>query len=472
MLPVIALVGRPNVGKSTLFNQLTRSRDALVADYAGLTRDRKYGEARLGSRPFIVIDTGGVSGDEDGIDQAMADQSMTAIEEADAVLLMVDAREGLNAGDEALAQHLRQRGKPFHLIVNKVDGISADVATGDFYSLGVPSLFAIAASHGRGVRSMIEAVLEPFPEAEQADGEDRFGRTRVAVVGRPNVGKSTLVNRLLGEDRVVVYDQPGTTRDSIYIDYSRDDKPYTLIDTAGVRRRKNVRETVEKFSIVKTLKAIDDANVVVLVMDGHEGIVEQDMHLLGHCIEAGRGLVLAVNKWDGIEPDQRDWIKSELGRRLQFADYADSHFISALHGTGVGHLYKSIDAAYQSATRKLSTNALTRILEGAVYDHPPPLMNGRRIKLRYAHAGGQNPPLVVIHGNQTGKVPASYQRYLEKIFRRELDLVGTPVRIEFRTNENPYADKRNKLTQRQVQRKRRMMAHVKKAKKSRKKKDR
>ncbi|NQY02082.1 MAG: ribosome biogenesis GTPase Der [Halieaceae bacterium] len=472
MLPVIALVGRPNVGKSTLFNQLTRSRDALVADYAGLTRDRKYGEARLGSRPFIVIDTGGVSGDEDGIDQAMADQSMTAIEEADAVLLMVDAREGLNAGDEALAQHLRQRGKPFHLVVNKVDGISADVATGDFYSLGVPSLFAIAASHGRGVRSMIEAVLGPFPEAEQADGEDRFGRTRVAVVGRPNVGKSTLVNRLLGEDRVVVYDQPGTTRDSIYIDYARDDKPYTLIDTAGVRRRKNVRETVEKFSIVKTLKAIDDANVVVLVMDGHEGIVEQDMHLLGHCIEAGRGLVLAVNKWDGIEPDQRDWIKSELGRRLQFADYADSHFISALHGTGVGHLYKSIDAAYQSATRKLSTNALTRILEGAVYDHPPPLMNGRRIKLRYAHAGGQNPPLVVIHGNQTGKVPASYQRYLEKIFRRELDLVGTPVRIEFRTNENPYADKRNKLTQRQVQRKRRMMAHVKKAKKSRKKKDR
>ena len=472
MLPVIALVGRPNVGKSTLFNQLTRSRDALVADFAGLTRDRKYGEARLGDRPFIVIDTGGISGDEAGIDQAMAGQSMTAIEEADAVLMLVDAREGLNAADEALARYLRQRGKSFHLVVNKIDGLSADLATSDFFTLGVPSMHAIAASQGRGVRGMIEAVLSEFPEAEPEDDEERQRSTRVAIVGRPNVGKSTLVNRLLGEERVVVFDQPGTTRDSIYIDYTRDDEPYTLIDTAGVRRRKNVRETVEKFSIVKTLKAIDDAHVVVLVMDAHEGIVDQDMHLLGHCIEAGRGLVLAINKWDGIDADQRDWIKSELGRRLQFADYADTHFISALHGTGVGHLYRSIDAAYRSATSKLSTNALTRILEGAVYDHPPPLVNGRRIKLRYAHAGGQNPPLVVIHGNQTGKVPNSYQRYLEKTFRRELDLVGTPVRIEFRTGDNPYADRRNKLSQRQVQRKRRLMAHVKKAKKSRKRKDR
>mgnify|MGYP001821613526 CR=1 FL=1 len=472
MLPVIALVGRPNVGKSTLFNRLTRSRDALVADFAGLTRDRKYGEARLGDRPFIVIDTGGISGDEAGIDQAMAGQSMTAIEEADAVLMLVDAREGLNGADEALARHLRQRGKPFHLVVNKIDGLSADLATSDFFTLGVPSMHAIAASQGRGVSSLIEAVLSEFPEAEPESDEERPRTTRVAIVGRPNVGKSTLVNRLLGEERVVVFDQPGTTRDSIYIDFTRDEKPYTLIDTAGVRRRKNVRETVEKFSIVKTLKAIDDAHVVVLVMDGHEGIVDQDMHLLGHCIEAGRGLVLAINKWDGIDADQRDWIKSELGRRLQFADYADTHFISALHGTGVGHLYRSIDAAYRSATSKLSTNVLTRILEGAVYDHPPPLVNGRRIKLRYAHAGGQNPPLVVIHGNQTGKVPASYQRYLEKTFRRELDLVGTPVRIEFRTGDNPYADRRNKLSQRQVQRKRRLMAHVKKAKKSRKRKDR
>ena len=469
MIPVIALVGRPNVGKSTLFNQLTRSRDALVANFPGLTRDRKYGESKIGSRPFVVIDTGGIGGGEDGIDSQMAGQSLTAIEEADAVLFMVDAREGLNATDEALARHLRQRNKAFHLVVNKIDGIDEDVAVGEFYALGVDSLYAIAASHGRGVKTMIEQVLQTFEESAPPQEETAYpDSTRVAVVGRPNVGKSTLVNRLLGEDRVVVFDQPGTTRDSIYIDYERGDRQYTLIDTAGVRRRKNVRQTVEKFSIVKTLKAIDDAHVVVLVMDAHEGIVDQDMHLLGHCIDAGRALVLAINKWDGIEPDQRDWIKSELGRRLKFADYADIHFISALHGTGVGHLYKSIDAAYAAATRKLGTNALNRILEGAVYDHPPPMINGRRIKLRYAHAGGQNPPLIVIHGNQTGKVPSSYQRYLEKVFRRELDLAGTPVRVEFRTGDNPYAEKRNKLTQRQVQRKRRLMAHVKKNKKKKK----
>ena len=468
MIPVIALVGRPNVGKSTLFNQLTRSRDALVADLPGLTRDRKYGEARLGSRPFVVIDTGGISGDEDGIDAQMAGQSLVAIEEADAVLFMVDAREGLNAADQALARHLRQRNKAFHLVVNKIDGLDEDVALSDFYSLGVESVFAIAASHGRGVRGMIERVLAGFPVEDEEQREARPGSVRVAIVGRPNVGKSTLVNRLLGEERVVVFDQPGTTRDSIYIDYERDGRQYTLIDTAGVRRRKNVKQTVEKFSIVKTLKAVDDAHVVVLVMDAREGIVDQDMHLIGHCVEAGRGLVLAVNKWDGIDPDQRTWIRTELDRRLQFASYADVHFISALHGTGVGHLYKSIDAAYRSATRKLNTNQLTRILEGAVHDHPPPMVNGRRIKLRYAHAGGQNPPLIVIHGNQTGKVPNSYQRYLEKVYRRELELAGTPVRIEFRTGENPYADRRNQLTQRQVQRKRRLMAHVKKQKKRRK----
>jgi GTP-binding protein len=470
VIPVIALVGRPNVGKSTLFNQLTRSRDALVANFPGLTRDRIYGEAKIGNRPFVVIDTGGITGDEDGIDSEMAGQSLTAIEEADAVLFMVDAREGLNATDEALARHLRQRNKSFHLVVNKIDGLNEDVVTGEFYSLGVQSMYAIAASHGRGVRSMIDRVLATFPDAQEQRERERYPDSiRVAIVGRPNVGKSTLVNRLLGEERVVVFDEPGTTRDSIYIDYERDDQKYTLIDTAGVRRRKNIRQTVEKFSIVKTLKAVDDAHVVILVMDAHEGIVDQDMHLLGHCIEAGRGLVLAVNKWDGIEPHQRDWIKVELHRRLQFADYADTHFISALHGTGVGHLYKSVNAAYQSATRKLNTNALTRILEGAVFDHPPPMINGRRIKLRYAHAGGQNPPLIVIHGNQTGNVPTSYQRYLEKVYRRELKLVGTPVRIEFRTSENPYTEKRGKLTQRQVQRKRRLKTHAKESKKSRKK---
>ena len=464
MVPVIALVGRPNVGKSTLFNQLTRSRDALVANLPGLTRDRKYGEGRIGERPFIAIDTGGISGEEEGIDTHMAQQSLAAIAEADAVCFMVDARAGLTPADEQLAKYLRQQGTNYHLVVNKIDGVNEDVAMADFYSLGVETLHPLAASHGRGVKNLIEHVLAEFPLPEAIAEEDDPRGIRVAIVGRPNVGKSTLVNRMLGEDRVVVFDQPGTTRDSIYIDVEREDKHYTLIDTAGVRRRKNVKQTVEKFSIVKTLKAIDDAHVVVLVMDASEGVVEQDLHLLGQTIEAGRGLVIAVNKWDGLSSDAKARIRTELDRRLIFIDYADTHFISALHGTGVGHLYKSILGAHDSATRKLNTNQLTRILEGAVYAHAPPMINGRRIKMRYAHAGGQNPPIVVIHGNQTGKVPAAYERYLEKVFRRELSLSGTPVRIEFRSGDNPFADKRNKLTQRQVQRKRRMMAHVKKSK--------
>ncbi len=467
MLPVIALVGRPNVGKSTLFNQLTRTRDALVADLSGLTRDRKYGEGRVGDVPYIVIDTGGISGDEEGIDAAMASQSRVAIDEADIVLLLVDGREGLHPGDDALVAYLRQRSQPFHLVVNKIDGVGEDIAASDFYGLGCPDLHTIAASHNRGVQRLISDVLASLPPVEPPAPVDE-GSVRVAVVGRPNVGKSTLVNRLLGEERVVVYDKPGTTRDSIYIQYTRHDQAYTLIDTAGVRRRKNVRETVEKFSIVKTLKAINEAHVVILLMDAHEGLVEQDLHLLGQCIDAGRGLVVAVNKWDGIASDERDWIRSELNRRLQFVDYADVHFISALHGTGVGHLYASIQQAYRAATTPLNTNRLTRILEDAVASHPPPLANGRRIKLRYAHAGGQNPPIVVIHGSQTDSLPASYGRYLEKTFRRVLELHGTPIRIQLRTGDNPFAGKRNKLTQRQVQRRQRLMSHIKKAEKKKK----
>lgn len=468
MVPVIALVGRPNVGKSTLFNQLTRSREAIVADFPGLTRDRIYGRVRIGDHSAVVIDTGGITGEESGLEFSMAGQALTAIEEADAVLLLVDARDGLNPLDEDLARRLRQRNKVTHLVVNKVDGLAEDIAVSEFYALGIDAVHAIAASHGRGVRAMLDRVMPGLaPIADVGAEEDSAaGRsTRVAVIGRPNVGKSTLVNRLLGEERVVVYDQPGTTRDSINIDYQREGRNYTLIDTAGIRRRKNIKLAVEKFSIVKTLKAIGEAHVVLLVMDAHEGIVDQDMHLLGHCVEAGRALVLAVNKWDGISAHEREYIRRELDRRLRFADYADTHYISALHGTGVGHLYRSIDAAFASATRKLGTSELNRILEAAVADHPPPMVNGRRIKLRYAHAGGQNPPLIVIHGNQTGKVSVSYRRYLEKIFRRELELVGTPVHIEFRTGDNPYADRRNKLTQRQVQRKRRLMAHVKSSKK-------
>lgn len=466
MLPVLALVGRPNVGKSTLFNQLTRSRDALVADLSGLTRDRQYGQGRIDETAFIVIDTGGITGEEEGIDAAMANQSMAAIEEADVVLLLVDGREGLHPGDEALVGYLRSQGKPFHLVVNKIDGVGEEIASSDFFRLGVDQLHPIAASHNRGVKKLIAAVLAPWSVAGEPETDaETNGAIRVAIVGRPNVGKSTLVNRLLGEERVVVFDQPGTTRDSVYIDYERRGRHYTLIDTAGVRKRKNVKEAVEKFSIVKTLKAIADAQVVILTMDAHEGLVEQDLHLLGQCIDAGRALVIALNKWDGIDPDERDWIRSELRRRLQFIDYADIHFISALHGSGVGKLYGSVHAAHHAATRSLSTPRLTRILEDAVATHPPPMVNGRRVKLRYAHAGGQNPPVVVVHGTQTDALPASYRRYLEKIFRRELALHGTPIRIELRSGDNPYAGKRNKLTQRQVQRRRRMMSHIKKSEK-------
>jgi GTP-binding protein len=396
----------------------------------------------------------------------MADQSMAAIAEADVVLLLVDGRSGLHPGDEALVTYLRTQGKAFHLVVNKIDGVGEDIAASDFYQLGVEHVHSIAATHNRGVKKLIADVLTPWAALAEADDEaGNSGAIRVAIVGRPNVGKSTLVNRLLGEERVVVFDEPGTTRDSVYIDYERRGRHYTLIDTAGVRKRKNVREAVEKFSIVKTLKAIADAQVVILILDAHEGIVEQDLHLLGQCIDAGRALVIALNKWDGIESDERDWIRSELRRRLQFIDYADTHFISALHGSGVGKLYGSIHAAHDAATRSLSTPRLTRILEDAVSTHPPPMVNSRRVKLRYAHAGGQNPPVVVVHGTQTAALPASYQRYLEKTFRRELDLHGTPIRIELRSGENPYAGKRNKLTQRQVERRRRMMSHIKKSEK-------
>jgi GTP-binding protein len=391
---------------------------------------------------------------------------MAAIAEADVVLLLVDGRSGLHPGDEALVTYLRTQGKAFHLVVNKIDGVGEDIAASDFYQLGVEHVHSIAATHNRGVKKLIADVLTPWAALAEADDEaGNSGAIRVAIVGRPNVGKSTLVNRLLGEERVVVFDEPGTTRDSVYIDYERRGRHYTLIDTAGVRKRKNVREAVEKFSIVKTLKAIADAQVVILILDAHEGIVEQDLHLLGQCIDAGRALVIALNKWDGIESDERDWIRSELRRRLQFIDYADTHFISALHGSGVGKLYGSIHAAHDAATRSLSTPRLTRILEDAVSTHPPPMVNSRRVKLRYAHAGGQNPPVVVVHGTQTAALPASYQRYLEKTFRRELDLHGTPIRIELRSGENPYAGKRNKLTQRQVERRRRMMSHIKKSEK-------
>lgn len=476
MVPVIALVGRPNVGKSTLFNRLTKSRDAIVADVAGLTRDRQYGEAQWQGRAYIVVDTGGLTGDEQGLDMIMAGQSLQAIEEADAVLFMVDARAGRTAGDEQIADHLRKRNKRTFLIANKLDGADQDSIMGEFAQLGLGDPLGIAAAHGRNINPMLEVVLgdDGVTAADvDANGEpierlivEPIG-TKIAVIGRPNVGKSTLVNRMLGEDRVVVFDQAGTTRDSIYIPYERHDKPYTLIDTAGVRRRGKVFEAIEKFSVIKTLQAIQDANVVIFVVDAREGIVEQDLHLLGFVLEAGRALVIAINKWDGMEEREKEFVKTELQRRLIFAQFADQHFISALHGSGVGLLYKSVDKAFESAMTKVPTRRMTEILEAAVAEHQPPLVNGRRIKLRYAHLGGSNPPIIVVHGNQVDAVPRSYTRYLENTFRKVLKITGTPIRIEYKSGDNPFADRKNKLTERQVNKKRRLMSHHKKAEKKR-----
>jgi GTP-binding protein len=485
VLPVIALVGRPNVGKSTLFNRITRTRNAIVANYSGLTRDRQYGEASFEGHRLIVIDTGGLGEEEHGIDNAMASQSLTAIDEADVVFFLVDCRAGLTAGDELIARHLRENHKNTFLVVNKSDGLDPDIATGEFFALGFTEVHPIAATHGRGVNQLLEHVASViFPaagvvcqdsddECDVVNEDDNVSHTsteeyvanraiKIAIVGRPNVGKSTLVNRMLGEDRVVVFDLPGTTRDSIYIDYERNGEKFTLIDTAGIRKRKNITEAIEKFSIVKTLQAIEDANVVILVMDAQEGIVDQDLHLLGHAIEKGRALVVAINKWDGLDEEQRDIVKRALDRRLQFINFAAIHFISALHGSGVGNLYDSIRKSYTSATKKLNTNLLTRILEDAVASHAPPMFNGRRIKMRYAHAGGQNPPIIIIHGNQVDKVPDHYTRYLENVYRKVLQLSGTPLRIEYRNGENPFEGRRNALTPRQLQKRKRLVRHLKK----------
>jgi GTP-binding protein len=462
VLPVVALVGRPNVGKSTLFNVLTRSRDALVADVPGLTRDRKYGYARVGARRCVVIDTGGLVESVDGIERLMALQTMKAVQEADRVLFVVDARDGCAPADRHVAGVLRRAGKPVLVVVNKSESLDPGIATADFHELGFGAPAAISAAHGDGVTALMERALDGFPEPP-AEPEPGSGdaEIRVAVVGRPNVGKSTLINRLLGEERLIAWDQPGTTRDTVHVPFERDGQAYTLIDTAGVRRRARVSDTVEKFSIVKTLQAIEDANVVVGVLDAHDTVAEQDASLLGLVVEQGRALVVAVNKWDGIPPDQRQAIRDGLDLRLDFMRFAPVHFISARHGTGVGELMTAVRAAYRAAMRELPTQALTRALEQAVTVHQPPLVRGRRIKLRYAHQGGRNPPIVVIHGNQTQHVPAAYRRYLENHFREVFRLEGTPLRIEFRTDENPYAGRRNVLTPRQVRKRQRLIRRSK-----------
>ena len=462
MIPVIALIGRPNVGKSTLFNALTRTRDAIVANEPGLTRDRKYGIGKVGSKKFIVVDTGGLSGEQQSLDDLMAKQTLLALQEADIVLFMVDAREGINSGDDVIANLVRKAGKNTTLVLNKIDGINPEQAEADFYALGFPEMALVAASQQKGIVSLMEQVLADFPEDEQMDIQP--DGPVIAIIGRPNVGKSTLINRLVGEERVVAFDQPGTTRDSIPVPFEKNGKHYTLIDTAGVRRRGKVHETVEKFSVIKALDAIEQANVIVIVVDARDGITDQDLTLLGYVLDSGRSLVLVINKWDGLAPEQREYNKTELHRRLTFIDFAKQHFISALHGTGVGDLMKTIDQAYASAFSQFNTKELTNLLEEAVFKHNPPMHNGRRAKLRYAHQGGKNPPIIIIHGSKTDTLADSYKRYLMSFFIKKLKLTGTPVRVEFKKADNPYADKRNTLTKRQITKKQRLMKFVKKRK--------
>ena len=505
-MKVVALVGCPNVGKSTLFHRLTKTRDALVADFPGLTRDRKYGRALFDGREYIVIDTGGIAEDAEqpsDLTNNMTRQALLAIDECDLVLFMVDARAGLMPGDYQVADYIRRSGKKCAVVANKVDGMNEDLAGAEFYGLGLGEVYLTAVAHGRGVSVLIDEVIAPvlreegplesdledeeddefseysqweegyefldnvpadktgggfdwhgFREAQRArlKGEGTTEQSsdrpfadlpvKFALVGKPNVGKSTLTNRLLGEDRVVVCDMPGTTRDSIYIPLEREGNKYIVIDTAGVRKRAKVNEAIEKFSIVKTLKAIEDCNVALLVIDAREHITDQDLSLLSFIIDSGRSLVVAVNKWDGLSAEYKDEIRRELDLRLGFVDFARVHFISALHGTGVGHLFESIDEAYESATRRNSSSTLNRILQAAVQEHEPPVSGGRRIKLKYAHAGGYNPPRIIIHGNKVNKMPESYKRYLINCYRKALKIMGTPVLLEFKEGSNPYADRK------------------------------
>ena len=466
MLPVIALIGRPNVGKSTLFNRLTRSRDALVADYPGLTRDRKYGFGKLGPIPYLVIDTGGVAGGEEGIAEAMVDQTIRALQEADVAVIMVDGRSGLTAADEHVAELARRHAKQTWLAVNKTEGLDEAIANSEFHALGLGEPIAVSAAHGDRIGALMDDLLSGFaaeePEEELDDEEDEDRELRIAVVGRPNVGKSTLINRMLGEERLVVFDQPGTTRDSVAVPFERNDRKYVLIDTAGIRRKARVHETIEKFSIVKALQAIEQAEVVISVLDAQEGVTEQDVSLLGLVMERGRALVVVTNKWDGLSADHRKKVRDDLERRLPFLDFAERITISALHGTAVGDLLPAVERAYRAAMRNMSTTELTNELEAAVIAHAPPLVRGRRIKLRYAHQGGRNPPVIVIHGNQTERLPEAYRRYLINRFRKVFKLKGTPVRLAFKKGKNPFEGRRNVLTPRQERKRKRLMKKVKK----------
>lgn len=446
MLPTLVLVGRPNVGKSTLFNRLTRSRDALVADQPGLTRDRHYGRGRIGERPFLVVDTGGLEPvAKEGILFEMAKQTRQAVDEADVVLFLVDGRQGCTPQDKIIAEQLRKTGRPVLLLVNKAEGMQRIAVTNEFFELGIGEPLPISSAHGDNVAEVVELALAELPPQAE-DEEDKSDHPKLAIVGRPNVGKSTLVNAILGEERVIAFDQPGTTRDSIYIDFERGGKQYTIIDTAGVRRRGKVDEAIEKFSVIKTLQAVEDANVVVLVVDGRDQITEQDAHIADFVLEAGRALVLAVNKWDGLDEYQRATVKRDIERKLHFLSFAKLHFISALHGNGIAGVLKSVDEAYAAAMAKMPTPQLTRVLIAAVEKQQPPRSQFRP-KMRYAHQGGSNPPLIVIHGSALDKIPDSYRRYLERSFCEAFKLQGTPLRIEFKAGKNPFEGKTRPLTE-------------------------
>lgn len=462
MLPVIALIGRPNVGKSTLFNRLTRSRDAIVADYPGLTRDRQYGFGKVGPVPYIVIDTGGVAGGEEGIQQLMVEQTIRALQEADVAIIMVDGRTGVNSADQHVAELARKHAKKTWLAVNKSEGLDSAIASVEFHGLGLGEPIAISAAHGERISALMDEVLEPFiPDADEVAEDDGPEALRIAVIGRPNVGKSTLINRMLGEERLVVFDQPGTTRDSVAVPFERDGRSYVLIDTAGVRRKSRVHETVEKFSIIKALQAMERAQVVVAMLDASEGVTEQDVSLMGLVVERGRALVVVANKWDGLTQDQRRKVKEDLDRKLPFLDFATRMTISALHGTAVGDLLPEVRKAYDAANRDIPTNDLNKLLAEMVVAHTPPLVKGRRIKLRYAHQGGRNPPVIVIHGSQTEKLPESYRRFLINRIRKVFELTGTPVRLAFKSTKNPFEGRHNLLTPRQERKRKRLMKHVK-----------
>ncbi|MCP5277349.1 MAG: ribosome biogenesis GTPase Der [Thiobacillus sp.] len=463
MKPTVVLVGRPNVGKSTLFNRLTKTRDALVHDLPGLTRDRHYGHGRVGSKPYLVVDTGGFEPVADtGIMAEMAKQTLQAVDEGDVIIFLVDGRAGITPQDKIISERLRRTGRPVFVAVNKAEGMNRGVVCAEFHELGLGEPVAISGAHGEGVRELVELALEYFDDAAEEEGAD--DHPKIAIVGRPNVGKSTLVNTLVGAERVIAFDQPGTTRDSIYVDFEKNGRPYTLIDTAGVRRKGKVFEAVEKFSVVKTLQAIEDANVVVLVLDAHQQISDQDAHLAGFILEAGRALVVAINKWDGMDNYQRDQLKHELNRRMEFLSFARFHFISALHGQGVGGILKSVDEAYAAAFVKLSTPRLSKILHEAVAQHQPSKSGLFRPKPKYAHQGGSNPPVIVVHGNHLEGITNDYKRYLENTFRKAFDLAGTPLRVDFKANINPFQDRKPKaLTQREANKVRRERRHRKKA---------